>query len=41
VPANFKAQNGNREWEDSVKSNGRDALSTHTIASPGYHTLKI
>jgi hypothetical protein len=41
VPANFKAQNGNREWEDSVKSNGRDALSTHTIASPGYHILKI
>ena len=41
VPANFKAQNGNRDWEDSVKYNGRDAISTHTIASPGYHTLKI
>jgi hypothetical protein len=41
VPANFKAQNGNRDWEDSVRFNGRDALSTHTIASAGYHTLKI
>ncbi len=41
VPADFKAQNGNRDWEDSVKFNGRDALSTHLIASPGYHTLKI
>jgi len=41
VPANFKAQNGNRDWEDSVEYNGRDVLSTHAIASPGYHTLKI
>jgi len=41
VPADFKAQNGNREWEDSVRYNGRDALSTHTITTPGYHTLKI
>ena len=41
VPANFKAQNGNRDWEDSVEYNGRDALSTHNIASAGYHTLKI
>src|SRR6185437_5580259 len=24
VPANFKAQNGNRNWEDSVEYNGRD-----------------
>jgi len=41
VPANFKAQNGNRDWEDSVEYNGRDVLSTHTITSPGYHTLKL
>jgi len=41
VPADFKAQNGNRDWEDAVKFNGRDALSTHTIVNPGYHTLKI
>ena len=41
VPANFKAQNGNRDWENTVKYNGRDAHSTHTIANAGYHTLKI
>jgi glycosyl hydrolase family 115 (putative glucuronidase)/glycosyl hydrolase family 115 len=41
VPANFKAQNGNRDWENSVKDSGRYPVSTHTIARPGYHTLKI
>ncbi len=41
VPADFKAQNGNREWEQSVKDNARYPLSTHTLSHPGYHTLKI
>jgi hypothetical protein len=41
VPANFKAQNGNREWEESVKDSGRYPQSTHTIDRPGYHTMKI
>ena len=41
VPANFKAQNGNRPWEESVKNNSRHLQSTHTIEHPGYHTLKI
>ena len=41
VPANFNAQNGNRNWEESVKDNCRKVKSTHTIAKPGYHTLKI
>lgn len=41
VPADFDAHNGNREWEESVKNNGRHVLSTHTISGPGYHTLKI
>jgi hypothetical protein len=41
VPANFKAQNGNRDWEESVKNNCRHVVSTHTISKPGYHTLKI
>jgi hypothetical protein len=41
VPANFKAQNGNRDWENSVKDNARYVTSTHTIDHPGYHTLKI
>jgi hypothetical protein len=41
VPANFKAQNGNREWEESVKNNARYPTSTHTLSQAGYHTLKI
>jgi hypothetical protein len=41
VPADFKAQNGNREWEESVKDNARYVNSTHTIDHAGYHTLKI
>jgi hypothetical protein len=41
VPANFNAQNGNRNWEESVRDNGRQVKSEHTITSPGYHTLKI
>jgi hypothetical protein len=41
VPADFKAQNGNREWEESVKNNCRHVKSTHTIDHVGYHTLKI
>ena len=41
VPANFNAGNGNREWEQSVMNNCRHVLSTHTIGTPGYHTLKI
>jgi hypothetical protein len=41
VPANFNAQNGNRDWEESVKNNCRHVKSTHTLAAPGYHTLKI
>ena len=41
VPAKFNAQNGNREWEDSVRYNGRRVVSKHVIVKPGYHTLKI
>jgi hypothetical protein len=41
VPANFNAQNGNRDWEESVRDNGRLVKSEHTISTPGYHTLKI
>jgi hypothetical protein len=41
VPADFNAGNGNRDWEESVKNNCRHVKSTHTIAAPGYHTLKI
>jgi hypothetical protein len=41
VPENYKAQNGNRDWEKVVGDNARTVKSTHQIASPGYHTLKI
>lgn len=41
VPANFNAQNGNRNWEESVRNNGRRIESAHTISTAGYHTLKI
>jgi hypothetical protein len=41
VSANFNAQNGNRNWEESVRNNGRQVKSEHAISAPGYHTLKI
>ncbi len=41
VPQNFSAQNGNRDWEESVRINARYIGSTHAIAQAGYHTLKI
>jgi hypothetical protein len=33
--------NTNRDWETTVKDSVRKVTTTHTIASPGYHTLKI
>src|SRR5579885_2624007 len=41
VPQTFKAQNGNRVWEKMVGDNANSATSTHPLAAPGYHTLKI
>jgi hypothetical protein len=41
VPADYKAQNGNRDWEKTVGDNARYARSAHTLAKPGYHTLKF
>ncbi len=41
VPADFNAQNGNRDWEESVKNNCRNVTSTHVLTTIGYHTLKI
>jgi len=41
VPANYSAQNGNLDWEKSVENNGRHSDSTHALARPGYHVLKI
>jgi hypothetical protein len=40
VPADYKAQNGNRDWEKVVSDNARTIRSTHMLAKPGLHTLK-
>ena len=41
VPANYSAQNGNADWETSVKDSARVVKTKFTLSSPGYHTLKI
>ena len=41
VPADFKAQNGNRVWERDVGNNAHHSLSNHVVAQPGAHTLKF
>ena len=41
VPQKYTAQNGNQDWENSVKNNARVGESTHAIAEPGWHTLKF
>ena len=41
VPPDYNAQNGNRDWEKSVRDNYRISVSKHVIKDPGYHTLKI
>ncbi len=40
VPENYKAQNGNHDWEKVVGDNARIVKSSHTLAQTGYHTLK-
>jgi hypothetical protein len=41
LPANYNAQNGNRDWEESVRNNSRTVTSSHTVTGAGYHTLKV
>ncbi len=41
VPASFKSQNGNAEWEEMVRDNARYTTSSHSLKTAGYHTLKI
>jgi len=41
VPQKYNARNGNRDWEKSVEDNARYGHTTHTLAKPGYHTLKF
>ena len=35
------AHNSQRDWETAVKDSVRISTSDHTLASAGYHTLKI
>jgi Gylcosyl hydrolase family 115 C-terminal domain len=41
VPKGYVVGDGNRDWEESVKNSARFVTSTHSISSPGNHTLKI
>jgi hypothetical protein len=41
VQPNYNAQNGNRDWEESVRNNARTVMSSHNVSNPGYHTLKV
>ncbi|ACB75282.1 glycosyl hydrolase 115 family protein [Opitutus terrae] len=41
VPAGYRAQNGNADWEESVRANARFGRSTHAFTAAGTHTLKV
>jgi hypothetical protein len=41
VPENFSAQNGNADWEKTVRDNARTVTASSTLATAGYHTLKV
>jgi hypothetical protein len=41
VPKGYVAGDGNRDWEESVKNSIRTVKSTHMLAAPGPHTLKV
>ena len=41
VPEKYDAQNGNRDWEESVRNNARLVRTSHVVGAPGYHTLKV
>ena len=41
VPKGYVAGDGNRDWEGSVKDSIRVVKSSHDLAAPGPHTLKV
>ena len=41
VPQGYQAQNRNPLWEKAVADNAHTGKSRHTLAQPGYHTLKV
>jgi len=41
VPKEFNAENGNREWEQTVMNSIRHVSGKITVTEPGHHTLKV
>src|SRR6185295_9573157 len=41
VPQGYKAGDGVRDWEESVRNGVRKLRSAHTISTAGSHTLKF
>jgi hypothetical protein len=41
VPKEFNAENGNREWEETVRNSTRYVSDKINITEPGYHILKV
>jgi hypothetical protein len=41
VPEDYNARNGNADWEKTVSDNTRISKTSHSLLTPGYHTLKI
>ena len=41
MPEKYDAQNGNRDWEASVRNNARIVSSSHVVRNPGPHTLRV
>lgn len=41
VPKGYFVDNGNRDWEESVRDSVRKIKSKHAISQPGYHTFKV
>jgi hypothetical protein len=41
VPKGYVVDYSNNDWQDAVRNSARIVTSTHTIDSPGYHTLNV
>jgi hypothetical protein len=41
VPEGYFVDNGNRDWEESVRNNARNLRSKHTVTRAGAQTLKV
>ena len=41
VPKDYRAGDGNRDWEETVKDSVRKVKTRHHIIKPGGHTFKV